>query len=62
MKTQNESVLRKVAREIRKEAAHQFRGFPKDELGRQALGGWGKELANQLFGTPRRGRRYSRSR
>ena len=62
MKKQNESALKKVAREIRKEAAHQLRGFPKDELRRQALGGWGREFARQLFGTPRRRRRYGRSR
>jgi len=62
MKKQNESVLRRVAREIREEAAHQFHGFPKDELRRQTLGGWGREFAHQLFGPPGRSRRYSRPR
>ncbi len=60
MKAQNESALRKVVREIRKEAARQVRGFPEDELRRQLIGGWGKEFVHQLFGTPRY-RRLSRT-
>ena len=59
MKGHNESPLRKVAREIRKEAARQIGGFPKDELRKQLIGGWGKEFAHQLFGTPRHSRRRS---
>ena len=57
MKKQNESALRRVVREIREEAAHQIGGFPKDELRKQLIGGWGRELAHQLFGTPRYRRR-----
>jgi hypothetical protein len=57
MKKQDESALRKVAREIREEAARQIGGFPKDELRLQLIGGWGREFAHQLFGTPRRSRR-----
>ena len=58
MKGQNESALKKVAREIRKEAARQIGGFPKDELRQQLVGGWGREFAHQLFGTPRHRRRW----
>ncbi len=54
MKGQNESALRKVARQIRKEALHQIRGFPKEELREQVLRGCGREFAHQLFGNPRR--------
>lgn len=54
MKKQNESALRKVAREIREEATRQLRGFPENELRRQFMGGWGREFGHQLFGTPRR--------
>ena len=46
--------LKKVVREIRKEAVRQLRGFPEDELRRQLSSGWGREFAHQLFGTPRR--------
>ena len=35
MKKYDETALRKVAREIREEAAYQLRGFPKEELRRQ---------------------------
>jgi hypothetical protein len=62
MKAQNESALRKVAREIRKEAVRQIGGFPKDELRQQLAGGWGKEFAHQLFRTSRRSRYRGRSR
>ena len=62
MKGQNESALRKVTREIRKEAVRQISGFPKDELREQLVGGWGREFAQQLFGTPRRSRYRGRSR
>jgi hypothetical protein len=57
----HEGGIKKVAKEIRQEAARQLRGFP-GELRRQVTGGWGSELANQLFGTPRGNRRRSRSR
>ena len=59
MKKQNESALRRVAREIRQEARRQVGGFPQDELRRQLLGGWGTEFARQIFGAPKR-RRASR--
>jgi len=62
MKMQNDSTLRKVAREIREEAARQIGGFPKDELRRQLAGGWGREFAHQVFGTPRHRRRGGRGR
>jgi len=56
MKRSEEGTLRKVAREIRDEAARQMRGFPS-ELRRQTTSGWGQEFARQLFGNPRnRGR------
>ena len=51
MKGQNESALRKVAREIRREAVRQIGGFPNDDLRRQLLGGWGHGFARQIFGT-----------
>ena len=57
MKKQNENGLRKVAREIREEAARQIGGFPKDDLRKQLTGGWGREFAHQLFETPRHRRR-----
>ena len=46
-----------LVREIREEAAHQIGGFPKDALRKQLIGGWGREFAHQLFGTPRYRRR-----
>jgi len=56
MRRSEEGTLRKVAREIRDEAARQMRGFPS-ELRRQTTSGWGQEFARQLFGNPRnRGR------
>ena len=57
MKRSEEGTLRKVARQIRKEAVRQIGGFPKDDLRRQLVGGWGREFAHQLFGTPKRNRR-----
>ena len=60
MKRSEEGTLRKVAREIRDEAARQMRGFPS-ELRRQTTSGWGQEFARQLFGTPKH-RRRDRSR
>lgn len=62
MKRSDEGTLRKVAREIRKEAVRQIGGFPKDDLQRQLARGWGREFAHQLFGTPRRSRYRGRSR
>ena len=59
MHNRREGVLKKVAREIGEEAARQVRGWPH-EARRQVLGGWGSELAHQIFGTPRRNRRRSR--
>ena len=57
MKRSEEGTLRKVARQIRREAMRQIGGFPKDELRKQLVGGWGEEFARQLFGNPRnRGR------
>lgn len=61
MTGQKESALRKVAREIRKEAVRQIGGFPKEELRQQLARGWGREFAHQLFGTPRRSRHHHRS-
>ena len=56
MANRHKSGLRKVASEIRDEAARQMRGFPS-ELRRQTTSGWGQEFARQLFGNPRnRGR------
>ena len=59
----------KVANEIRKEAARQLRGFPREfkyqlrgfggEAAHQLGSGWGEEFARQIFGTRRR-RRSSR--
>jgi len=59
----------KVAKEIRKEAARQLRGFPREfkyqlrgfggEAAHQLGSGWGAEFARQIFGNPssrRRGR------
>ncbi len=62
MKKQNDSPLKRVAREIRQEAARQLRGFPKDDLRQQLVGGWGREFAHQLFGSSRRSRYRSHSR
>jgi hypothetical protein len=55
----DESFLRKIGKEIGREAARQMRGFP-DEFRRQVTGGWGNEFAHQIFGTPRRRRRRYR--
>ena len=61
--------VKKITRQIRKEAARQLRGFPREfkyqlgGFGREAahqLGrGWGEEFARQPFGPPR-DRRKSR--
>ena len=45
--------IRKVADEIREEAAYQLRPFPR-EFRRQLTRGWGKEVFRQLFGPPPR--------
>jgi hypothetical protein len=55
----NNGGLKKVVKEIRKEARRQIRGFPR-ELRRQATSGWGEEFARQLFGSPPRKRRGRR--
>ena len=60
MKRSEEGTLRKVAREIRDEAARQMRGFPS-KLRRQTTSGLGQEFARQIFDAPRH-RRRSRSR
>ena len=56
-----------VAKAIRKEAARQLRGFPREfkyqlrgfggEAAHQLGSGWGKEFARQIFGTLRHRRR-----
>jgi hypothetical protein len=53
----------RILHEIRKEAAHQLRGFPREfkrqlggfgrEAGYQLTNGWGHEFAHQIFGVPR---------
>lgn len=57
MKRSEEGTLRKVARQIRREAMRQIGGFPKDELRKQLVGGWGQEFARQIFGAPKHRRR-----
>jgi len=57
----------KVANQIRKEAARQVRGFPREfkhqlrgfggEAAHQLGSGWGEEFARQIFGTSRYRRR-----
>jgi hypothetical protein len=56
MKHQNERGLRKIGREIGKEAARQLRGFPAEARG-QLTRGWGQEFARQIFGSTPRPRR-----
>lgn len=56
MTKKHESGLKKVASEIREEAARQLRGFPS-EFRRQTASGWGEEFARQIFGAPRHRRR-----
>ena len=57
-----------ILRQIRDEAAHQLRGFPRrdvkhqlrgfvGEAKHQVAGGWGAEFARQIFGTPKHRRR-----
>jgi hypothetical protein len=54
MKRRNdETFLRRVGREIGKEAARQIRGFPQEFRG-QVTSQWGNEFARQIFGRPRR--------
>ena len=61
---------RGILRQIRDEAAHQLRGFPRRDVKHQLRGfgsevkhqvarGWGEEFARQIFGTPKRRRRWS---
>jgi len=55
-----------ILRDIRDEAAHQLRGFPREfkhqtrgfgsEAKHQLGSGWGEEFARQIFGTSRRRR------
>ena len=55
-----------ILREVRDEAVHQLRGFPREfkhqlrGFGREAVhqlgNGWGEEFAQQIFGTSRRRR------
>lgn len=52
MKHQEQRGLKKIAQEIRDEAARQLRGFP-EEFRRQTTHGWGKEFARQIFGSGR---------
>jgi len=59
MTKKHESGLKKVASEIREEAARQLRGFPS-ELRRQTTRGWGQEFARQIFGGSRRSGRRAR--
>ena len=64
MNKRRNGAVRDVAREIRKEAEHQLRGFPGEfkrqitgfgrEAGHQLGNGWGEEFSRQIFGTPRR--------
>jgi hypothetical protein len=42
--------LKKVLKDIRREAVKQIGGFP-DDMRRQALGGWGHQFARQILGT-----------
>ena len=56
-----------ILRQIRDEAKHQLRGFPREfkhqlrgfgsEAKHQLGSGWGEELARQIFGTPKHRRR-----
>jgi len=55
MKDEIKRKLRKIRRQVQREAWRQIRSFPK-EFGGQLVGGWGDEFAEQLFGTSRRRR------
>ena len=56
-----------ILRQIRDEAAHQLRGFPREfkhqirgfgsEAKHQLGSGWGQEFARQIFGNPKSRRR-----
>lgn len=64
----DEGTVGYIVREIRDEARHQLRGFPREakrqlrgfggEAAQQLGHGWGTEIARQIFGPPkgRRGR------
>lgn len=56
MAKRREGTIRYIAREIREEAEHQLRGFPR-EVKHQLTDGWGQEFARQIFATPRHRRR-----
>ena len=55
-----------ILRQIRDEAKHQLRGFPRElkhqlrgfggEASHQLGRGWGEEFARQIFGAPKRRR------
>ena len=55
-----------ILRQIRDEATHQLRGFPRElkhqlrgfgsEANYQLNRGWGEEFAKQIFGVPKRRR------
>ncbi len=59
--------VRKITQQIRKEAARQMRGFPREfkyqlrgfggEAAHQLGSGWGEQFARQIFGTSRHRRR-----
>jgi hypothetical protein len=59
--------VRKITHQIRKEAARQMRGFPREikyqlrgfggEAAHQVGKGWGEEFARQIFGTSKHRRR-----
>ena len=59
--------VKKITRQIGKEAARQMRGFPREfkhqlrgfggEAAHQVGSGWGEEFARQIFGNPRHRRR-----
>lgn len=59
MRHQQERGLKRISREIGKEAARQLRGFPA-EARAQLTRGWGEEFARQVFGNPRPRRRSPR--
>jgi len=63
MARREERTIGDIARQIRDEARHQLRGFPR-EAKRQLRGfggeatyqlghGWGKEIARQILGPPK---------
>jgi len=67
MNARSNGMARKIAHQIRKEAARQLRGFPREfryqlggfagEAAQQLGSGWGEQFARQIFGAPRHRRR-----